>query len=238
MKRFVSYMCLIFLPLVSSGQFDYSVDIMFSTDYTSIGNFGSSDLFTSRISGVKNYRSGIHFNASISKNIILKTGLRYAGIGFIDRVATLNESNINIVTSEFINPELPEYFFTAADFKFLEIPLVPRYETHLKAFSFFVEFGLSYHLYLDSNISRYSDKGVEEVYYDGMDLVGQRHNLVYVTGLGLGLRLFDSYQIFAQTSLRFLQSIRNDYMVIDGLRSVGLEFGVRKMFDFKMDIPK
>lgn len=246
MKNYLIFTFLFFSCLAYS-QKDMSIDIIGSFDYIGItendllftNGQGVNDPFTG-IKGIYTYRVGANFNFRIFEKVMFKTGIRYANVGdnfFMDDLRWPSEIGPNGFEPD---PTLPRYINLITKHRYIEIPLIVRYEIANKKFSPFVEFGLSPHLYVNTKTINKTNFTSSSVVRDYSELADgfNKLQLAAVLSVGANYNANKTIQVFAQTTLRY--NINRLTENENSLRyySVGLEFGVRKMFGSYFDEEK
>ena len=89
MNRLIILLSFGFIPFLSMAQFDYSVDFVSSIDYTHVDNTFTTFSTNVRVDPKFNFRIGGNFNVKIFENGFIKSGIRYAQVGFINKVDNL-----------------------------------------------------------------------------------------------------------------------------------------------------
>lgn len=225
MKKIFTYFFLSIIPFISHAQFDYTLDFVTSLDHNTIdSNTPSED------SPRYNYRIGGNFSIRIFDNIMFKTGLRYAQVGyeFKREFRILGRPDSGGFYSYTIGIRRD-----VADQRFIEIPLISRYESGSRKLSFFFEFGLSPHIYLSSEYRVTTD--IDTTIDGGDDTLigGKRFLLALVLGGGINYTATEKVQLFIQPTFRSYASNTSNFAENVKVSSIGLEIGIRRGFKFK-----
>ncbi len=127
------------------------------------------------------------------------------------------------------DPTLPRYLHNTTNLKFIEIPLLARYEIGRKKLSLFFELGFAPHIYINTKTTRSSNLGSESETTFG----GKRLRMAVVLGFGMNYKVSDKFQLFIQPTARRYISNSNQPSFENRLRNIGLEFGIRRGFGFE-----
>jgi len=219
------------------AQFHTSIDIVSSIDYAEFkgANIIPQDLnfsiFPIHITSKVNYRIGGNFNFRCYDKLLIKTGVRYVQIGFKQNLEgyILYGNNGNSTSPN--DPYVIELICNSFDQKFIEVPLMARYEFGDGKFSLFIEFGISPHIRLSSTNIRRTKNGDEAI--DDFVLNGDGRILTaLVIGVGGNYNLSQNYQLFMQPTFRVYSASTNEFEIENRVRSMGLEFGIRRGISF------
>lgn len=224
------------------SQKDMSVDLIGSFDNTGVTNSTvnispfTSDYFSDHWKeNIYTYRVGANFSFRIYKDIMIKTGLRFCNLGEVIRVK-------NIMWRSEVGPDgfeldssLPRYFNIKTAHRYIEIPLLVRYNLggHGRT-NFFIETGISQHIYVNTKITTKSN----------LETVVNKENIseettgfnniqtAIIISIGLNYDFSDQFSLFGQPTFRYHRSgIRlNPNASISRHYAIGLELGIRKYF--------
>lgn len=234
MRNFFVYIFLCFIPLLSYGQFHTSIDLVSSIDYNreAIGflNLDENTNFDIAINQAEyNHRFGVNFNARIFDDLLFKTGLRFAEVGFSSQKSFDDIYNVSMFG--IFNP----LFIISYQYRFIEIPLVFRYEIGKKKLQFYVEAGFSPHFYLNSQEVVDFELDTRTTTFD--DSV-KRTNIAFVFAVGVNYKISKYLQMFIQPTIR---NFKNNSRIIFGILlndrpvSYGLEIGVRRALSLEKE---
>ena len=228
MNRIIISLSFLFLSFASTAQFDYSFDIVGSIDYTNINEPFSTSFYA--VDSKINFRFGGNFNVKIKEKSFLKTGIRYVEVGYKEDIDDLRWPSEIGPNGYEPDPTLPKYFDNVIDQKFIEIPILFRYDFVDKKFGLYVEAGVSPHIHLSTRNKSTSNLGTFTSNIDGQD---KRFNMSYIIGFGTNYTLSNTLQLFVQPTFRLYPA--NTAPLNLGLtrRSFGVEFGIRRGFMFE-----
>lgn len=232
MKKLHFYICLLIVPLQVSSQFDYSVDFISSIDYTYVNEEAIVSTLDYSLAPKINYRFGGNFNVKVYENIFIKSGIRFVQVGFVDKLDGIRWPSEIGANGYEPDPTLTKYIYNTIDQRQIEIPVIGRYETGEKKLSFFIEAGISPHIYLKTRSKKETNLTTETIFVDETDLGSKRLIMTFVLGAGVNYNLSEKFQIFLQPTMRFYTSAKSRYLGPRDFRSVGIEFGIRRGFSF------
>lgn len=243
------------VPTFLSSQINASIDIVGSYDFINSvypsQRFESINLDQKRKNEVQrsnNYRVGINANFRVLERVYLKTGLRYSKYGYLAR------SYVDFV--EDANGFTFNHYYVYYDETYIEMPVVFRYEFSNAKHSFYMEFGISPHLYLkgfrtidhetlefNSEYEAWESSDNETIYDSSMEyeipyLKGSRFRLAYNFGVGWNYNLSKKNQLFFQPTMRLYRGLANSNNlpsneIVTGIINVGIEFGIRRALSFE-----
>ncbi|MFT5382837.1 MAG: hypothetical protein ACI8VT_004115 [Saprospiraceae bacterium] len=236
----------LFLPILATSQQNSSIDIVLGSDFTYrilIGESSTSSksLRNERESGLINFKYGVDYNLQFRKNLIFKTGIRIAKIGynnnysytsfvFLEPLTT--EELLAILNGEEIPPSQPNNNHKVnikTNHQFIELPVALRYLFNKKKLSPFVEFGLSPYLYVNTH----TKGSVNEDTIDSNRRIENKDfrkvNLMLMVSFGVEYKVVNNLKIFFQPNYRLslLKKSKNG-PIKEYPYSLGLEFGIRK----------
>ncbi len=205
MTRTIICLCLSILSFSIFAQFDCSIDFVSGVDQSGSnrGLIGSTTNYNQRI--------GANFNVKLFDNVILKTGLRYAQVGVKNDHTVISTIN----------------------WRYIEVPLILRYQIGKKAISGFMEFGVSPHIYINT-LKRYTSNNRYELEVEDESPFGVkkfRSAIVYSIGVNYDVR--KKVQLFLQLVTRKYDALHNQPASSARLRNIGFEFGFRRGFNFE-----
>lgn len=232
MKYLLFFTSILFSTVVFS-QKDMSIDIVGSFDYTNTTN--SNQTFTGSNTGWKGiftYRAGANFNFRIFEKVMFKTGFRYANLGdsfFIDDLRWPSEIGPNGFQPD---PSLPRYINSVTKHRFIEVPLIFRYEINNKKFAPYFEVGLAPHIYINTKSLYETNLESSSETSDFSESISDFNKLqiAAVVGFGVNYKIRERSQLFAQPTLRYNLHRISDNPNDDRLISIGIEFGYRMLF--------
>lgn len=230
---------IIFFPIIAFCQMNSSFDFMIGVDNTyrklstSSENVAFSSLMETRNKEENsrvNWRVGLNYNKRISHKIVLKTGLRFAWLGYngAKRTDIRWPSEHDGMGSWSPDPSLPHELQINNEHWFIEIPLIVRYEWAEKKLIPFVELGVSPYYYLKTRIVSISDIGTEVSSIKGSTSNINKVHLAGSLSLGLSYSIMETIQVFGQGIFRYHLTQLNDDLIEERLNNVGFEIGIRK----------
>jgi len=178
--------------------------------------------------GLFHIRYGINYNKQLTPQFYLKSGLRVgtAGYKYVMSEDLRWPSGIsNPGSSPGIDIKKLEIYYK---FRFIELPMMARYEWNQKKWIPFIEFGIAPTIYLDQVLVKNHEPSSDERKYDGY--LGEINTLHFtgIISVGMQYKLSDSYQIFGQPTYRYHFTKLTDTRTSDFLYNAGLEFGIRQ----------
>jgi len=233
MKNVFIQLSLIILPVLSFAQFDYSFDLISSMDYTFVNNSFTSNSTNVSVKPKYNYRFGGNFNVKVYDNIYIKTGLRFAQVGFTNKREELRWPGEFGPNGFKPDPSLPRYLHSTIDQSYFEIPIIFRYEFDGKKLSFYLETGISPHIYSRTRYITKSNIDTTKRFSYDTQFGGKRLLMCYVFGIGLNYNFDNLYQFFFQPTIRIYVSNDNQFQFENAFRSIGIELGFRRGFSFE-----
>lgn len=235
MKKKYILVVLILLPIIGFSQFDYSFDVVVSTDRNQIGdpiiipNFETLPRY--------NFRIGGNFNFKVFDNTFIKTGARFTELGYKTLISGLRWPSELGPNGYEPDPTLPKYYETITDSRNIETPILVRYEIGKKKFSFFAETGVSLLFGINTTQTRTSNIDSQTLVVPADDQEG-RFTVSIVASAGLNYNLNQKYQLFMQPTIRVIPTKSTMLLEVRSIRSIGIEFGIRRGFQFDKDKTK
>lgn len=230
----------VLLSTIVFGQTkDMSIDFIGSLDYagfteqSTMFTNGSGDIIPNTgQKGIYTYRVGANFNFRIFEKVMFKTGFRYANLGdnfYMNDLRWPSQVGGNGFDPD---PSLPTYINLITKHSYIEVPLIMRYEINNKKFSPFIEFGLAPHLYINSRSISKTNLGSNSqiINYPEFTTGFNELQLAAVVSFGANYNMSEAIQVFLQPTLRYHINKIIDNPNAFRYYSVGIEFGVRKMF--------
>jgi len=231
MKKIIIYFCFLFFPFFAISQFNTSVDFIVSVDYTNV----STSFGTTEERGL-NFRVGGNFNFRVFDKVTMKTGIRFAQLGSTLKMDDLRWPSEFGPSGWMPDPALPRYRHISTIKRYIEVPLIGRFEFGHKKFSYYLEFGISPHLFLKTKVTKTSNLGSEIVINNNTINIEKRILMGYVIGLGFNYKLSEKLQLFAQPTMRMYSNSAPSTTSVAGFTSryisFGLEFGIRRGLSF------
>tara|TARA_R110000737_G_C14566423_1_gene483265 strand:+ start:138 stop:818 length:681 start_codon:yes stop_codon:yes gene_type:complete len=211
------------------GSFDYAGFTENNRTFTN--NSGVTDLSAGQ-KGVYTYRVGANFNFRIFEKVMFKTGIRFASLGdnfYMDDLRWPSQIGDNGFEAE---PSLPTYINIITKHRYIEVPLIVRYEINNKKLSPFIEFGLAPHLYINTKSINKTNLGRDSqiINYSEFATGFNKLQLAAVVSFGANYNVSEMVQAFVQPTLRYHINRQTDNQSSTRFYSIGIEFGVRKMF--------
>lgn len=227
------------LPIAGYSQINQSIDFVSGVEYSYRMLTSSSEdrvvwsMLEDRDDqeiGKLNWRVGFNYNRKISKNIFLKTGLRFASIGYKGEKITGIRwgSEHDGMGGWILDPSLPHEFQLVYDYWFTEIPMAGRFEINRKKLSPFFELGISPSIYLTSRKKTVTDIGKESEVPNGDVQDFNRLHVVGFISFGLNYSLNDTFQLFGQPVFRYHLTQLADAPISEYLLNYGIEIGIRR----------
>lgn len=218
-------------PIFLFAQSKSSIDFVFSVEHTNRVLYGyvetpENSFFGSRNDekGKMSSRIGFNYNLRIRPNIYFKTGLRYAKVGYHSDAQSIRIGTLTIATTGnggTIGAFESVRLGNTINYKFIEVPLVLRYEFQATAFSPFLEVGLSPHFYLDTGSSRMIKiDDFEYVNFNTLQIVGS-------LSFGVRYQFSERLQVFGQPIFRYHVTDLSDDPEEEHLYGFGVELGIR-----------
>ena len=235
MKLMLTTFSLLLLPLFLHCQSKVSFSIVGSADYAYRYLSSSSEPSTLSIVDSRNEqergnikaRFGFNCSIELAHNFFIKSGLRYANIGYILDKSDILLSSIDFIAAQENSLETVEQIGTVDHF-FFEVPIVVRYEFPKKMISFFVEAGLSPYIYLTTKNKQTTETRVRTITgsvtrdLDRLQIAGS-------ISFGFNYDLNVKWQLFGQPIVRYhFTSLTRGNPVKENLYTLGLELGVRR----------
>jgi hypothetical protein len=237
-NKFVIYL-IILIPAFGLGQAKSSVDFLAGLDYSYRHLRHSSDephliyIINQRNSfEVSNYgwRAGFNYNKRIDEKYHLKTGLRFASVGY----KTLKRDLLLTVEPEEPDPHMPKERQFFYNYWFIEIPIAVRMELNEKKLSPFFEIGFSPSIYIISRKKTKTDIETEIHFQNESSLGLRKLHLVGFVSVGANYAISANIQLFAQPAFRYHLTSLFDAPIKGHLYSFGIEAGARRLFSGKL----
>lgn len=215
----------LFLPLCIWGQSQSTIDFVGGVGY-SFPNFNVTAPDIPDFQGRFNFRFGVNYNRRIGKQLWLKTGARFARVGYkTGKLTNLRWGSENENGVWVPDPTLPRESQSFNDYLFVDIPLAIRYEFGKKKLRPFAELGVSPYIF----VTRISKKVTDlETSTKILRNIGGFRNF-HLTGqlsFGLDYTLNEKWIFFGQPIFRYhFTGLTQGSQ--ERLYSIGLEFGAR-----------
>ncbi len=234
MKNLLSLLFL-FFSFSGFSQQNSTIDFTLGIDYTyrtvdADASFNEILEIRDQETGKLNWRAGFNYSTRLSKSLLIKTGLRFASIGY-----KLNRSDLQFGSQNNGNggfdPDVEGLSFNY-NYYFLETPLMLRLESkEVKKISPFVEAGFSGMFYLTTQIIRV-ESGDKSISYE-KEILPELNKFQLALNLSVGLNITpnENIQFFAQPIFRYHLTEMSGYPIEEHLWSAGLEIGLRKKLD-------
>lgn len=221
------------LPFFAFSQIKSSIDFMTGIEYsyrflkTSSNDEAINSILDYRDgeSGKLNFRAGFNYNQRISKKFHIKTGVRFASIGY----KSVKGSRYGEIDP---SPGLPTYeipgeFQHIRDYWFLELPIIARFEFNEKKISPFIEFGISSNIYLTTKIKIIRDDITRTEFYDSAK--SDFNRMYFSSNLSFGFNYHHSSKMifFFQPIFRYHFTKLVDSPIKEYLYNLGIELGLR-----------
>ena len=178
-----------------------------------------------------NLRYGLNYNHRLTNSIFLKTGIRFASLGYQGikktdlRWGSQSDGNGGVI----IDPNLPQEVQIKNSYWFIEIPLMFRYELDQKKWTPFFEAGISPHIYLTTKIKQITDLETTTEIRRNNPSSNRHLNFAFNLSFGWNYQLNENLQFFGQPILRYhLSSSYKTGPIKEHYYNIGLEFGLRK----------
>jgi hypothetical protein len=206
------------------GSFDLSYRALISQDFL-------GDSFIAEREGEVpklNWRAGFNFNQRLSEKWFLKTGLRFASVGYRSAKKELRFGDQHDGSGGFDETSTRIQQLTI-DYFFLEVPIMIRYEWKQEKWSPFFEGGISSSYYLVTRLTTSIDDD-DTTRLDNQSDAAIPIYFVANASLGMNYNISEQWQAFGQSIFRFhLNPISNE-VIKEYLYSLGLEMGIRRTF--------
>lgn len=234
MKTTLIATLVLIIPFLGFSQLNQSIDFIGGMDYSyrSLSASGE-DANLMVVIGVRDnneignvsWRVGFNYNLGITSKIFLKTGLRFASVGYQKKKMELRLGNGQSPTE----PGLPTEIQTAYDHWFTEIPIVARYEINQKKLSPFFELGILPSIFMAGRTRTKTNLGSDSKFWDTDIYQFNRLHIVGFISFGLNYSLNDNYQLFGQPAFRYHFTDLVDKPIGERLYNFGIEVGVRRV---------
>lgn len=235
-KTILFFLC---LPLFGVSQ-NNSIDIYGSLDWTyryltSGDEFGGKDspFLTVRDDETPelNWALGFNYNRKISRKWYLKTGIRFAVLGYETGIRYLYWPSEYDDEGNFVDdPDLPSAVKWDFDYFFLEVPILFRYEWNQKTWIPFVEAGISPSIYLTTKQTTFSGGERTQEYGDQTFMHLNRFHMAGNFSLGISRNISTNWQLFGQSVFRYHLTTLADSIIEEYLYSLSWEMGIRRKF--------
>lgn len=175
-----------------------------------------------------NYRLGVDYHQRLFKRFFIKTGVRFAQLGYrTPQSEIVWPSEIDPVTGEIIDdPSLPQWLLIKYEYYFLEIPLMLRLHLSKNKVQPFVGLGLSSHIFLYAQERSLTDQGRSI----RQDELSDYNAIQFSANATLGLEFLrnERLRFFAQLMARYhLTNLIQGDPIQEHLYNYGLEAGIR-----------
>lgn len=173
-----------------------------------------------------NFRFGANFGFRVATALMMKAGLRYASIG-----TTLINGDVRwpseIGPNGWIpDPALPRSIRSTTTDRFVELPLIVRYEINHHRWQPYIESGLSVHYYHNTktaSVGLSKSTMIERVASPNLNSL----QLAFVVGIGVQYAVSPDYQVYVNPTYRVHINEWNTFLG-ERLSTVGVEFGLRR----------
>ncbi len=232
------FLVCLFLQSGKTQENNNSIDLVFGVDFSNRnlklieeGNSRSMSIIDLREGlerpSINFGRIGFNFNQLVSKQFILKTGLRYAKIGY--ETKEIMPIGINQWTTD--NTLQQKWIRFKYQYHFLELPLMLRYKIGSKKLSPFIEAGISANYFIGTNTKSIDEFGKENGDFDELTEY-HKIKLVGLIALGMDYILNTKYDLFFQINSRyhFTETVKADTPINENLYELGIEIGGRYKF--------
>lgn len=240
MRGTLIFFFLVFLSANCVAQKNSSIDLILSVDYSfrSIDEDGGIGALIAEVrekeNGIISWRGGFNFNRSLSERFILKTGLRFASLGYASESNdTLRFGNQHDGNGGFVDPDPTNSSFVQIkdNYYFLEVPVMLRWEHQKrKRWNTFLEGGLSAMYYLTTRTM--IDFGEERSVDHNRFTQDNFNDLQIAANVAFGVNYTpnENWQIFGQPIFRYhLSKMFRETFINENLWSAGVEIGFRKI---------
>jgi len=226
MNLFKYSLLILLLPILASSQNKSSLNIVFSPDYNYRSLTGpdslqwSIDIFNESNKAKLNFRFGMDYSHQIGQSNFLKTGIRYARIGFFSLKEELFLPDMTVSYGEISNNS-----------HFIEIPIVIRKEFGGNRIAPFLELGVSPMLYINSLQITTIDGNRETVAFHRNDSAQTDYNNLQFSlnlSTGFNVLLKEQYQLFFSPTFRYHLTKTANAINTQHLFNLGIEVGIRK----------
>lgn len=240
MKTTLIATLVLIIPFLGFSQINQSIDVIGGMDYSYRSLSASGEDATSmgiieirdniEIGNVS-WRVGFNYNLRLTNKVFLKTGLRFASVGYKEKKRTGLRwgSEYDGEGGWIPDPSLPHEIQLVDDYWFTEIPIVARYEINQKKLSPFFELGISPTIFLAARLRRKNDIGSDTEFLNTEVHRFNRFHLVGFISFGLNYSLNDNYQLFGQPAFRYHFTDLVDNPIGERLYNFGIEVGVRRV---------
>jgi len=217
------------IPFLSFSQTKMSIDLIGGMDYShrSLSAPGEDrDLMLiigfrdNNEIGNLGWRAGVNYNLSLTSKIFLRTGLRFANVGYQEK-----KRELRFGAPE---PGLPTEVQMTYNYLFTEIPIVIRYEINHKKLSPFVELGILSSIFMGARLRTKTNLGSDTESLKSDIYHFRRVHEVGFISFGLNYALNDNFQLFGQPAFRYHFTAITDSPVEERLYNFGIEVGVRR----------
>lgn len=225
------------LPVVLSAQSKVSIDVLGSFEVSNRFLHNSSDdefvigIFDKREleeSSKTNYRTGLNVNVRMSEKLWLKSGFRFASVGYKSKTQydLVYPDEYDPVTGEPIfQPSLPREVRYTYNYWFLELPVMARWIFSPKKFVPYAELGFSGIYYLTTR-TRYTTE-TEDLVYRLESPVNSVYQVTANLGVGINVYTGPRSNMFIQPNFRYHLSSTAQAPLRENLFNVGVEVGYR-----------
>ena len=212
------------MPLFS--QSNSAVSVLVGGDYSSRVFYGN-DLLEEQIGDSRktNYRFGFNYEYKLTERTWLKTGARYARVGFVDfTYEDLRWGTQHNGQGGFDTTTTRVDFRRTVDYSFIEIPAVIRFEFLEGKWQPFFEIGIGNNFYLKTILKT---TGLFEETSKTKEKDVNKYQLSGVVSAGINYVLSEKYKLFLQPTYRHFITQVNDSFSEIHLINFGIEIGAR-----------
>ena len=235
-KLFYTTLCML-TPVLSFCQFNSSIDLAGGLDYSyrHLSTSETDEIYRTifeirqQEQAKTGVRFGFNYNKRLAKNLVFKTGLRYASKGYkSEKKGGLRYESEYATGVYVLDPSLVHEYQYVYNYWFLELPLAVRFELSKKKFSPYIETGLSPSLYLTNNVTRKTNVGSQTMFNGTAEKDFNKIHLAGFLAVGANYTIKDKLQFFAQPNFTYhLTQLRNS-SIHEYLYNFGIEIGVRR----------
>lgn len=238
MKSHLIQLLIVLIPTVSMSQMNSSIDFILGLENSYRSLKTASDEITildlvafreEKEFHKLNWRIGINYNKRLTNNLLLKSGIRLASVGYKNEKQTDLRWPSEIGPNGYMfDPSLPHEIQFSYDYWFLEIPLCVRFEFSQKKISPFVEIGVSPSVYLFTRTKSDTDIGSEVTYRRGGTSDYNNMHIVGFGSIGANYEINEKIQLFGQALYRYHFTSLVDAPIEENLYNYGVEIGIRR----------
>lgn len=241
MRNFSTLLLLFMLPVMMVGQVEHSVDmdIGLMSTYRNL-RAGGSTLVQSQIvekreageAAALSWRIGAHYNRQLSRQAVLRVGLRLMRGGYLgEKVTDIRWPGEFGPDGWVPDPDLPREVRFSDQHFFFEIPVSARFIASQKRLAPFLEVGFSPALYMTTRMQVSTDRDLPSSFEGSgvqrVDIIHQLHLLGHFS-LGAEYRISDRYSLFLQPTLSYHLTELATGPISEHIYHFGVASGVRR----------